>query len=138
MRLQVTGYRLQILIVCFLFFLIVPPRVSAHLVGQPPFFKINNEYSILYPVPTTSLADFNLLQDIATKSFLINQNLNFDIDTSQLPIPQEVIKQTVFDWDFGDGSKGSGLKNTHAYAKMGSFILTVNAKYQDQQPQLIQ
>jgi PKD repeat protein len=32
---------------------------------------------------------------------------------------------TAYDWDFGDGAKASGEKVTHAYAKSGTYIVTL-------------
>ncbi len=124
----------------FLSLLFFPQTVSAHLAGQPPYFKINNVYSNLYPVPTTSLSDFNLPQDLAAENYLVNQPLQFLLETNQLPVPEEIVKQSKFDWDYGDGSAhGTGLSNTHVYSKMGSYILTINVTSPDtNQPQLLQ
>jgi hypothetical protein len=105
----------------------MPQKASAHLAGQPPFFKINGEYSNLYPVPLTSLEDFDLPQDLATKNFLVGDKLIFELDTNMLPAPKEVIANTKFSWEFGDGNKGSGLAQQHTYEKMGSYILTIYA-----------
>jgi hypothetical protein len=119
-------------------FLLMPKPVSAHMVGQPPFFKINGVFTLLYPVPTSSVPDFLLPQDIADKNFLVNDPLEMDMEISQLPILPEIIDQTTFLWEFGDGEKGEGLKNTHRYKKPGSYFLTVQAKYRTDEPQLIQ
>lgn len=65
-----------------------------------------------------------------------------EIDPSQLQVPDEIIKKTTFAWDYGDGTKGSGLKNTHTYKKIGSYTLSITASYTDQgeyvPPQLFQ
>lgn len=120
------------------FLLIFPTPVSAHLVGQPPFFRINGVYSNLYPVPTTSLSDFILPQDLAANNYLINQDLSFVMETGLLPVPAQIVNETKFAWDFGDGTKGSGLKNSHTYSKPGSYILSITAQYQSEDPQIIQ
>jgi hypothetical protein len=122
----------------FFIFLIFPGNVNAHMVGQPPFFKINGEYSDLYPVPTSSITNFNLPQDIAKQNHLVGENLNMEMDVNQLPILPEVIDNTRFDWDFGDGIKANGLKNSHSYNKPGSYVLTIMAAYRTDEPQLIQ
>jgi hypothetical protein len=103
----------------------------AHVSGQPPFFKIDGKYSSLYPVPSTSLSDFNLPQDLAAENYLINQKLTFEIDTQYLQVPKEIISKTNFLWDFGDGQKGSGLKQAHTYKTQGSYVLTIDAKYDE-------
>lgn len=118
--------------------LLITP-VSAHLFGQPPFFKVNGAYSNLYAVPLTSLSDFNLPQDQSPANYLVNQPINFEFDVSRLPAPADVVKKTQFTWDYGDGSKGEGLKNTHTYTKIGSYFLTVDAfDGTTPQPQLLE
>ena len=123
-----------------IFGFLVTQNVSAHLAGQPPFFKVNGKFSDLYRVPTTSLPTFNLPQDGFSEPFLINESINFEIDKTLLPVPPDIADQTEFTWDFGDGSSGTGLKNTHQYKKMGSFILVISAKYKGDAapPQLLQ
>jgi hypothetical protein len=101
--------------------------VSAHLAGQPPYFKINGKYANLYPVPLTSLENFQLPQDLAPESYLVNQNLNFELDINRLPAPPEVVRKTKFSWYFGDGNSASGLATSHSYSKTGSLFLTVYA-----------
>jgi len=101
--------------------------VSAHLAGQPPFFVINKFYSNLYPVPLTSLPDFPLPQDMAPNSYVINQPLDMYLDENVLPAPKAIIEKTDFTWEFGDGTKGTGLSNTHAYKTPGSFLLKIYA-----------
>lgn len=112
--------------VVVLFFLLTVP-VSAHVFGQPPYFKINGQYSNLYPVPLTSFADFNLPQDLAPQNYLVGQKLSFELDENRLPAPPEIVEKTNFTWDFGDGGTGTGLKNSHTYSKMGSYILDIYA-----------
>lgn len=127
------------IVISILFILLAFPQVvSAHMVGQPPFFKINGEYSDLYPVPTSSVTNFNLPQDLAKQNHLVGEQLSMDMDVNQLPILPEVIDNTKFEWDFGDGAKGEGLKNSHTYNKYGSYVLTIMAKYRTDEPQLIQ
>ncbi len=112
-----------------LIFSLTASSVSAHLAGQPPFFKINGKYSNLYPVPTTSIANFPLPQDLAVENYLVNGEISFEIDTTPLAVPLEIVQKTTFTWDFGDGARGLGLKNSHTYTKPGSYILTIYAKY---------
>ncbi len=122
-----------------LIILLFPSPVLAHLAGQPPFFKMNGTYTLLYPVFTSSLPDFNLPQDLAPENYIVGQNISFEIDTTQLPIPEPIIQQSKFEWDFGDGTKATGLKNTHSYNKMGSYNMTIYVLSPDTTiPQLLQ
>ncbi len=99
--------------------------VLAHVAGQPPFFKINGVYSDLYPVPSSSVADFVLPQDLAHTPFPVGEQLNFQIDFAVLGISPEVLKKTTFLWDFGDGKSAIGTSMNHVYTKPGSYTLTV-------------
>ena len=101
--------------------------VYAHLVGQPPFFKVNGEYSYLYPVPLTSLYNFDLPQDMAPASYLVNQPITFELDGNRLPAPPDIVAKTKFDWDFTDGTHAQGLKNQHTFTQIGSYIIKIYA-----------
>ena len=100
MRLLVT------LLFTFLAFFFVTPSIYAHIAGQPPFFKMNDKYADYYPVYSTSLSDFTLPQDLAPENYLVNELVQFEIDTKMLPFPPEVIEKIEYTWDFGDGTKG--------------------------------
>ena len=103
------------------------PSASAHLIGQPPFLKINGQYANLYPVPLTSLYNFDLPQDLAPENYLVNQPINFELDKDRLPAPPDIVSKTKFDWDFTDGSHAQGLKNTHKFTQVGSYIIKIYA-----------
>lgn len=107
--------------------ILYPGSASAHLMGQPPFFKINGAYANLYPTPLTSLYNFDLPQDLAPQSYLVNQPIDFELDQGRLPAPPEVIAKTRFNWDFADGTHEQGLKNTHQFNKIGSYIIKIYA-----------
>src|SRR5688572_9255554 len=110
-------------VVVFLFFSSV---TYAHLAGQPPFFKLNGVYSELYDVPTSSYAEFKLPQDKPPTLYVVNEEINFEIDTNSLPVPAEVLAISTFDWDWGDGSThATGLINTHSYQKPGSYFIEI-------------
>jgi hypothetical protein len=112
---------------CFLF----SARISsAHLLGQPPFFKVNGEYSVFYSVQSYSTyGDSIPPQDISLGRYLVNQPISFELEKSQLEtiIPPEIVSKTQFNWDFDDGFGGRGFTNTHTYSKPGSYILTIYA-----------
>lgn len=118
----------------------------AHLVGQPPFFKINDIYSDFYQVSSLSVdsPDFDLPQDKAPALYYVGDSINFEIDTQKLKdvVPEEIIKKTVFLWEYGDGEKAKGLENTHSFSKMGSFMLKIfadtSAFEKNTPPQLLQ
>ncbi len=121
---------MKLLITAFVFiysFLISSPNVFAHGAGLPPFFKINSKYSNFYPLYAiaTAVSDINLPQDLAPDNYLADQSIDFEIDTNQLAIPLDIISKTTFNWDFGDGTKASGLKNSHIYQKSGSYTITI-------------
>lgn len=123
----------------FLFLLLSPGRAGAHAIGQPPFFKINGVYTDYYPVPSTSLEEFYLPQDISKTNFLVGDVLQFEIDTTAMPAPPEIIQKTKFSWDFGDGQKTEGLKNSHSYTKPGTYFLEIKADSGDGgEPQVLQ
>ncbi len=123
-RLQVLGYSLL-----FLLFTVTCPLSTAyaHTFGQPPFFKVNGEYANLYPVPVSSLYNFDLPQDLAPGNYLLNQPINFELDKARLPVQSEIIDKTKFSWDLGDGEHTQGLTTTHTYTKIGSYILKIFA-----------
>lgn len=113
--------------------------ISAHIEGQPPFFKVNDEYAPIYPVPLKSTSDkLELPQDIAPKNYVVGETLNFEIDRQQLPFPPEILDQLAYAWQFGDGQTGTGITNTHKYQKPGSYLLTVDAQYPDSPVQRFQ
>jgi hypothetical protein len=128
----------KILVLFFLFF-ILPNNVSAHAIGQPPFFKVNSTFTDYYHIPSSSTSDFELPQDTTPKSFLVGEKIEFEIDTTQLPVPKEILDKTSFEWDYGDSSKATGLKNGYSYSKAGSFILKIMADSgEGTGPQLLQ
>ncbi len=130
----------KIIITLLLLLILVCPNSSfAHALGQPPYFKVNGVFTDYYPTPTTSLSDFELPQDIANGTFLVSQNIDFEIDTAALPIPEEIIQKTKFLWDFGDGTTATGLENSHSFAKPGTYFIDVRAgSGEGFEPQLLQ
>lgn len=114
----------------FIFFILfIPTRASAHIAGQPPFFLMNDKYADFYPVYTTSLPDFILPQDIAPETYFVNEEISMKIDEDVLPFPPGITDKIIYTWDFGDGTKGGGMENTHRYDKMGTYLLTITADY---------
>jgi hypothetical protein len=119
-----------LLLPSFAYFLLFNSPVSAHLLGQPPFFKVNGVYSIFYSVQSYSAYGDTLPpQDFSPGRYVVNEPVSFELEKSQLTtiIPSEIVEKTKFVWDFGDGTKGTGFTNSHSYAKQGSYILTIYA-----------
>jgi hypothetical protein len=123
---------MRYLILLFFFLFILPSHIFAHGPGQPPMFLINGKYSDYYPIQTTTTV-FDLPQDIAPETYLVNKPITFELDMKELAnsVPEEVLNKTRFDWDFGDGKKAEGVKNVHVYSKPGSYVLTILGEYED-------
>ncbi len=126
------GIRQQALVYSLILFLLFPVAcslwpVSAHLIGQPPYLKINGQYANLYPVPLTSLNNFDLPQDLAPDNYLVNQPVSFELDKGRLPVPPEIIEKTKFNFDFTDNTHEQGLIVSHTFTKMGSYIVKIYA-----------
>jgi len=119
----------KFLLILIIFLLSVAP-VSAHLIGQPPFFKVNGVYSNFYPVSSYSSDQNKILpQDYSSGAYVVNEPISFELDKSQLEtiVPKEIVAKTDFLWDFGDGAKGKGLANKHVYTKPGGYTLNIFA-----------
>lgn len=126
-------------VIIFIFALVFPGSSHAHSIGQQPYFKVNGVFTDYYPVAATSLKDFKLPHDIVVGKFLVNEEMSFEIDTKALPIPEQSLEKTKFLWDFGDGSKAEGLKNTHKYSKAGTYFLDISVDSGDGfAPQILQ
>lgn len=126
---------------------------SAHSRGFP-ILTINGLLTKVYPIQSSSIEPYlGEDSDIAAESYFINQNLEFDFEASRsaqmmevLGWEEEKLEKVTYIWNFGDGTgdiKTNSPKNTHAYTKMGSYIMQILADYSqlgmgDSQPQLIQ
>ncbi len=120
-----------------LFVFIFTVAAQAHSVGQPSFFKIDGKYAGYYDVLITS-PFFDVPQDKAPEDYLVNQDLDFEIDIVPLQVSPSVLKQTTFNWDFGDGTTAQGLTNIHRYTRPGSYVVKIVASYGNEQSQLIE
>ncbi len=115
----------------FFFFVLflIPKTVFANGAGLPPFFKINEKLAVSNPLQQygVTASSFLIPQDFAPEKYVINEPINFLIDQEPLSgiIPENLISNTKYIWDFGDGSKAEGIVNTHTYSRIGSYILTV-------------
>lgn len=115
----------KLLLALFITF-VFPSQVFGHSLGQPPFLKINGEFTDYYPVPTTSLSEFMLPNDNSKQTyFLINKEINFEIDSATVPIPPEVLEKSRFIWEFGDGATAEGIFVKHNYLKAGTYFVNL-------------
>lgn len=102
-----------------------------HGVHRVDFFKINGEQAIAYPfAKQTSSLSFTLPDYTSPKEFLVNQNIDIEIDpavleTAFIKSHNSTIPDARFIWKFGDGRHSSGTRNKHRYTKAGSYLLGV-------------
>lgn len=106
--------------------------VSAHIMGQPPFFTVNGKLSGFYHVPLTT-SQIKLPLDSSPEEYVLNQRLDFKIETAVLPYTPSQLQKSTFEWDFGDGTKAVGLANSHIYTQPGSHILSITLRQPDQE-----
>lgn len=124
--------------------LVMPKIVNAHGSGFPPFFKIDGKIAQPYFLQNAGAFStvLNIPQDVAGKNYLVGEEISFEIDKSKLATvyPPDTLDSITYKWDFGDAEHAGGLKQAHKYKKMGSYILTITADYQDSdlQPQIIE
>ncbi len=126
------------IVFCFLlFFLFFPHKAHANGAGLPPFFKVNGKLSIANPLQIFGItaSTFLLPQDFAPENYVVNRPIDFEIDESSLRsvIVGASLKDIQYKWDFRDGASAEGIKNTHKYTKIGSYILTlfINIYYKE-------
>ncbi len=63
--------------------------------------------------------------DVIGEEACINSPIAFDALFEEIPNTDPTF--TTFDWDFGDGSTGSGRRLTHAYNQAGTYDVTLVA-----------
>lgn len=110
--------------------ILFPKTALANGAGLPPFFEVNGKLSTPNPLQLYGITaqTFLIPQDYAPENYVVNTPLRFDIDQNQLAlvVPEDALKDTKYDWDYGDGTtKVSGLSNIHSYTKIGSYILVL-------------
>jgi|SRR3990167_4407171 len=122
-------FRFAIFLGLILAWIFLPGDTLAHQTMKPHYLKADLEFAEFYPVKYNSVQTFELPKEIITKQFLVNQPINFEIDSSHLGYLKSINVQTDFIWDFGDGEKGQGLKNIHTYKESGSYTLKLDAQF---------
>lgn len=109
--------------------LVLLSPVLAHR-GGVPILKINGELVKIYFDTNFQDAVFDLPYDAdrAPQNYVVNQQLDFDIDLTKFPVPVEVLEKSTIIWDFGDGTGDKGAnksKISHTYTKTGTFSVQV-------------
>lgn len=115
----------------------MPTTTYAHGTESESFFKINqlSPPASAFEIGGVTPTAFSVAQDIAPESYLANEPINFEIDLEQVKLtyPEQALNQIKFEWDFGDGQKAQGIKNTHQYSKIGSYVLSIVADFNNPQ-----
>ncbi len=111
-----------------------PPITLSHGIGLPPFLTINGKET----VPNTldeygyQSDEFIIPHEQGAEYYVLNEPIRFIIDTSKLEImiAKEILNETRFYWEFGDGDSAEGTTVTHSYKKIGSYLprLTISFK----------
>ncbi len=111
--------------------IIFPAKINAH--GGPPFIQINSVPNQQNPAGSGSVF-FKVPNEIAAQTYMVNETLNFTIDTTLLPVDPTQINEGDFLWDFANGKTATGFSASTSYNKSGSYIVVLNVKdanYQD-------
>jgi hypothetical protein len=127
---------ISLFLISIALFLVQP--VNAHLSNQTPFFKINGQFTPLYPISPDYNTNITLPQDMGFENYLVNQELSFELDQNNIPVAPGILDVVVFRWDFGDGTLAEGLQAKHQYNSPGSYLITIHAVYGNEAPQLVQ
>jgi PKD repeat protein len=89
----------------------------------------------IMPEPSKPVAAFTFSPTEPTEG----QTVQFDAATSRdCPpeatsidqCPQNAPTLTDFAWDFGDGTRGNGLRSSHSYARTGTYTVTLTVRNQ--------
>lgn len=109
---------------------------AAHEIS-PPFVQVNNSYVIHNPIPVSGSEPLEITHEVSPQNFSVLKEIGFKVDTLELHKPVDWRKSASFSWDFGDGTKTAGPQAKHTYKKSGSFFVTLFAKIDDNDPQVI-
>ena len=105
--------------------LLLPQGVLAHGPGQLPFLLVNGRYAGFFPVPYSPSTKLEIPQDSAPQTYKTGQNIDLELDHSRIGLSPYALKHTLFNWEFGDGASGSGLKTSHQFSQAGSYLVKV-------------
>lgn len=99
--------------------------IFAHGFG-PPILWINGVVANNNPIFSASTTAIALGQDSAPDNYVVGTSINFELNRANLPAPKEVIDRSIFNWDFADGGKATGLKVSHTYKKSQTYIARIS------------
>ncbi len=80
----------------------------------------NNTYSVMIPVTVASVPPLVAHASADSKTAAVGTTINFDASAST-----STSAITSYEWDFGDGTNGTGIKTTHAYTKQSLYTVTL-------------
>lgn len=129
----------RLLTILFLLELIAVPcsNVQAHVGGGPPFVLVNNNYAQTSPLflGATTQNGLNIPQDVASENYLVNQEVTFTVDTTQLTIDPNVIQNLTFTWSYSKGPNltdptdedATGTSVKKSFSHPGSYLVTLKS-----------
>ncbi|MEX0617176.1 MAG: hypothetical protein WD231_05245 [Candidatus Woykebacteria bacterium] len=127
------SFLVSLILLAIITTMFLPVPVSAHGAG-PPFLLINGKYAQtnLYYLGD-SIFKPGISWDNAADKYLVNETIQFLIDTKQFSAPKEIIENSTFRWKWGDDTKdfSYGIDQSHLYEKIGSYLTTIEAKSPD-------
>lgn len=120
----------RILALFIVLFLLFPQQSHAHAGGLFPFLRINGSYPDIHPLKKQTIVPptFVLPEDLAKGTYLVNEPIKFVVETTLLPkmFKEDGLEQKMlYQFDFGDGTRGEGTEVEHTYKTPGSKILTI-------------
>ncbi len=103
-------------------FFTIAQSAFAHAGGGPPFVKINNIFANTNPYSPA-------LEDKAPENYLTSQPIDFLVDTQALNVPPDIIKNSIFRWDFADGSKTETTTHTtHSFSAQKTYLVKLDVQ----------
>jgi hypothetical protein len=101
-----------------------PAIAHSHGTGSPFTVEVNNESVEPYFLEEAGVysADLVVPNDIAPKSYLVNEEILFEVDLSEVKEAENAFVK----WDFGNGKTAEGVIVRNIYGKAGSYIVGIN------------
>lgn len=119
------------------------PNAYAHDMSETPFFTVNGVGAHPNPLHTAGIEPSKVIipHDIMQVTYLINQQLFFKLTEEQVSerFPESIYGPVEFSWDFGDGTKATGIENRHTYTSIGTKIVSIEATFpeSDEKSQIV-
>src|SRR3989344_3496302 len=117
-------------ILSFLPIAIFPNFVYAHLENPSHFLKINGKHTNHYQITSTSLEGFMVPNHQAPENYIVNQTINFEVDTLSLKNARGDVDQDLFIFDFSGGEtiENQGKALSYVFKTPGSHVLKLYSK----------